>query len=64
MLRVTTDLPFKLSASTIAIVKHVPVWECTNCPEYLLDDNTMARVDEILNEIDVSTELGIVDFAA
>ena len=59
-----TDLPFKLSASTIAIVKRVPVSECSNCGEYLLDDGTMQRVEEILNNIDDSAELGIVDFAA
>ncbi len=64
MQHVVTDLPFKLSTSTIAIVKHVPVLECTNCREYLLDDDTMGRVEDILNKIDESTELGVVDFAA
>jgi len=64
MRHVVTDLPFKPAASTIAIVKHVPVIECSNCREYLIDDDTMQRIEEILNTIDESTEVGIVDFAA
>lgn len=59
-----SDLPFKLGATTIAIVKHVPVFECTNCREYLMSDGTMQRVEAMLDTIDESTELGIVDFAA
>lgn len=64
MYETVTNLPFKLSATTIAIVKHVPVFECSNCREYLLGDKTVQRVEEVLSTVDETTELGVVDFAA
>lgn len=64
MVQAQTDLPFKVSAATIVIVKALPVLECPRCAEYALDDPVMARVDEILRKADVRTELEIVRFAA
>ncbi|HSS78141.1 MAG TPA: YgiT-type zinc finger protein [Thermoanaerobaculia bacterium] len=64
MVRAQTDLPFKVSETTIVIVKALPVLECQRCAEYLLEDPVMERVDEILREADVRTELEIVRFAA
>ncbi|MBW2593547.1 MAG: type II toxin-antitoxin system MqsA family antitoxin [Deltaproteobacteria bacterium] len=43
-----TDLPFKTGDTTIAILKDLPVIQCENCGEYLLDDPVMNRVEEIL----------------
>jgi YgiT-type zinc finger domain-containing protein len=59
-----TDLPFKVSETRIVIVKSLPVLACGNCPEYLLEDATMGKVDEILARVNDSAELEIVRFAA
>jgi len=60
----TTDLPFKLSRKTIVIVRELPVHQCGNCAQFLLDDAVMARVDQLLTAVDRSTELEVVRFAA
>jgi YgiT-type zinc finger domain-containing protein len=59
-----TDLPFKVSESTIVILKELPVLLCENCSEYLLEDSVMSRVEEILERVDTSAELEIIHFAA
>ena len=59
-----TDLPFKISEKTIVILKDVPVFQCGNCSEYLLDDAVMKRVEEILAKVDSSAELEVIKFAA
>jgi YgiT-type zinc finger domain-containing protein len=61
---IRTDLPFKVSDSAIIIVKSLPVLQCANCPEYLLEDPVLRRVDELLARIDSQTELGIIRYAA
>ena len=55
-------IPFKVSHRTIAIIKDLPVMECPNCKEYLIEDSVMERVESILNGIDDETELEIVNF--
>jgi YgiT-type zinc finger domain-containing protein len=62
--RGTTDLPFKVSETSIVIIKNLPVLRCGSCPEYLLEDAVLARVDRILDQVDSSAELEIVRFAA
>ena len=64
MTRVASDLPFKTSDHTIAILKDVPVLQCGNCGEYLLDDLVMSRVDEILSGVAGTTELEVIRYAA
>jgi len=64
MEQIVTDLPFKTSDSTIVIIKGLPVVQCARCPEYLLEDGVMARIDKILEKIDTSAELEIVRYAA
>ncbi len=51
MRSMVTDLLFKVSEATIAILKEVPVSQCENCSEYLLDDYVMKRVEEILEGV-------------
>ena len=46
-----TDLLFKVSEATIAILKEIPVFQCENCSEYLLDNSVMKRVEEILEGV-------------
>jgi YgiT-type zinc finger domain-containing protein len=61
---IKTDLPFKVREPGIVILKGLPVPQCTNCPQYLLDDAVLARVDQILRRVDGGTELEIIRYAA
>jgi YgiT-type zinc finger domain-containing protein len=60
----TTDLPFKISEATIVILKDLPVLQCENCSEYLIDDPVMGRVEEILERVSSAAELEIIRYAA
>ena len=60
----TTDLPFKVSNTTIVILKDLPIIQCAKCPEYLIVDEVLRRVDEILARVEGGTELEIVRYAA
>ncbi|HEO70443.1 MAG TPA: YgiT-type zinc finger protein [Candidatus Hydrogenedentes bacterium] len=60
----TTDLPFKVSDSTIVILKELPVFQCASCPEYLIEDHVLKQVDAILAKVEGGTELEIVRYAA
>ncbi len=64
MEHLVTDLPFKVSESFIVILKRLPVLQCNNCSEYVLEDAVMAQVEEILGKVDRSAELEIIPFAA
>ena len=64
MVSVQTDLPFKVSETTIVIVKALPVLQCQGCGEYLLEDTVMEQVDRILGRADVQAELEIIRYAA
>lgn len=59
-----TDLPFKRTDKAIVIIKDLPVLQCENCTEYLLEDSAMAAVEAILGRIDEAAELEIVKYAA
>jgi YgiT-type zinc finger domain-containing protein len=60
----TTDLPLKISDSTIVILKSLPVVQCVTCPEYLIEDAVLRRVDELLARVDGGIELEIIRYAA
>ena len=64
MNRVVTDLPFKTTAHTILILKNLPVLQCGNCAEYLIEDGVLSRVDEILATIGGAAELEVIRYAA
>jgi YgiT-type zinc finger domain-containing protein len=59
-----TDLPFKVSETTIAVLKDLPAPKCDNCTEYLLEDSVMGRVEEILEKVDSAAELEVIRYAA
>ena len=59
-----TDLPFKIGDSTIVIFKGLPVLQCDNCGEYLIEDKVMERVEAILNKVSEDAELEIIRYAA
>lgn len=60
----TTNLPFKISDSTIVILKGLPVLQCENCSEYMIDDPVMSRVEDILERVSSDAELEIIRYAA
>ncbi len=59
-----TSLPFKVNETTIVILKDLPVFQCENCTEYLLDDPVLARVEAILERVDSTAELEVIKYAA
>ena len=64
MEHVDTNLPFKVRESSIVIIKDLPVWQCGNCSEYLIEDGVMAKVDILLGRVDASVEVEILSYAA
>lgn len=64
MTAMKTDLPFKVRDAGIVILKGLPVLQCGNCPQYLLEDAVLAQVDQILQRVDAGKELEIVRYAA
>lgn len=60
----TSDLPFKTAEETILILRSLPVLQCENCAQYLIEDAVLRRVDEILESIDGAAELQIIRYAA
>ncbi|MBQ11150.1 MAG: YgiT-type zinc finger domain-containing protein [Planctomyces sp.] len=61
---VVSDLPFKTTADSIVILKNLPVFQCENCTEYLIEDAVMSRVDEIIAGISGAAELEVIRYAA
>jgi YgiT-type zinc finger domain-containing protein len=59
-----TDLPFKLTEATIVILKGVPVLQCDDCREYLLDDSVLECVEKSLEKADVAAEIEVLRYAA
>ena len=59
-----TDLPFKLDARRIVILKRLPVLQCGSCGEYRIEDEVLAQVDTMLPEADPRAELEIMSYAA
>ncbi len=64
MQAIITDLPFKANNSTIVIMKALPVYQCENCSEYLLDDNVLATVEKIIENVDAASELEVIKYGA
>jgi len=60
---IVTNLPFKMRHDCIVIIKELPVLQCQNCNEYLIEDPVMEKVDHILDKIDRTTELEILSYA-
>lgn len=60
----TTDLPFRVSETTIIIVKGLPLLQCNNCSEYSLEDSVLKQVEIILDNVDTSAELEVINYAA
>ena len=50
-------MPFKVSDTSIVILKGLPVLQCDRCPEYMIEDEVLRRVDDILAKVEGGTEL-------
>ena len=59
-----TDLPFKVADTTIVILKSLPVFQCPQCGDTELDQDTMAKVDLLLKAVNRSAELEVIQYAA
>jgi len=59
-----TDLPFKVRDAGIVILKSLPVFQCSRCPQYLIEDAVLAGVDKILERVDRGIELEVILYAA
>lgn len=62
--KILTDLPFKVRHNAIVIIKKLPVLQCQNCLEYLIEDSVMEKIDYILDKVDDTAELEILSYAA
>jgi len=60
--KLITSLPFKVNRDCIVIIKDLPVLQCRNCSEYLLEDTVMEKVDSILDKIDKTAELEVLSY--
>lgn len=61
--KLITNLPFKVSCECIVIIKRLPVLQCQNCNEYVIEDAVMEKVDSILDNIDATAELEVLSYA-
>lgn len=64
MKSILSDLPLKTTETSIVIFKGLPVLQCENCTEYLIEDAVLSRVDEILAGISDAAELEVIRYAA
>jgi len=64
MQSITTNLPFKANESTIVIMKDLPVYQCENCSEYLLEAPVLKHVEKIIENVDSAAELEVIKYAA
>ena len=62
--KMLSDLPFKTGPHAIVIIKDVPVLQCSNCQDYLIEDTVMERIDTLLERIDEHAEVEILQYAA
>jgi len=58
------DFPFKARETAIVILRDLPVLQCGSCPQYLLEDSVLTRVDVVLTRVGSEAELEIVSYAA
>lgn len=62
--KIVTDLSFKVGADSIVILKKLPVIQCANCNEYMIEDKVMEKIDTMLKTVDRKAELEILTYAA
>ena len=48
----------------IVIVEGLPIQQCSQCREFLLDDFVMERVETIFETVDTASKLKVIEYAA
>ena len=61
---ITTDLPFKTGTHSIIIIKDLPVMQCDNCSEFIIEDLVMGKVDRIIDMTEKNVEVEVLRYAA
>jgi YgiT-type zinc finger domain-containing protein len=61
---VITDLPFKTGAHSIIIIKDLPVMQCGNCSEFIIEDLVMEKIDSIIGMTEKNVEVEVFRYAA
>jgi len=64
MLAENSDMPFKVTQHKVVILKDLPVLQCHGCGEFLLDDQVMTKVEEMLKTSTPEAELDVLRYAA
>lgn len=64
MVSTRSDMPFKTGPRSIVILKDMPLLQCGDCREFLIEDTVMEQVEAILARVDHGAELEIVKYAA
>ena len=59
-----TDIPFKLDQHNIRIIKDLPVQECGQCGETLIEDYVMEEIEPLLGKEKHLSELEVMRYAA
>jgi YgiT-type zinc finger domain-containing protein len=61
--KLITSFPFKIDRGGIVVIKGLPLLQCRNCNEYVLEDEVMQKVDSILKRIDKTAEFEVLGYA-
>ena len=59
-----SDFPFRLSTTTIVVIKQLPTLECADCSELSIEDPVMEKVESLLEHTDAATELVVITYPA
>ena len=59
-----SDLPLKITGQTIVILKNLPILQCENCAQYLIEDAVLGRIGKILATVGGTAELQVIPYAA
>jgi YgiT-type zinc finger domain-containing protein len=57
-------LPFKLSDTSIVILKAIAVLQCCQCGETELEQSAILQADRLLASVNRSTELEVIRYVA
>lgn len=64
MIRVVSELPFRVNRSVMIILRDLPLMECSECGAYALEAMVMERVHEIVERLDSPSHLDAVLYPA
>jgi hypothetical protein len=64
MRRVVADLPFRVNRSVMIILRGLPLVECSKCSAYILEEEVMERVHDIVGRLRSPSHLDAVLYSA